>query len=448
MSYRSTISALCRLSLTVLLGACGAPDPEPSVPPNVIVVVVDTLRAENLGAYGHNRPTSPNFDRLAKESYLFEEARAQAPCTFPSANTILTGMAADRFLGQPEQRIGVPRKIPSLAERLRDLGYATVAVSASPIVRATPSDFNPRGGFGRGFDVFDERCEWHGGDCINRKTVGYLDILREPFFLYLHYLDPHDPFNPPQRWKRRFAGEGAGLPEWARQGDPKPVAQMLREDPDAVIDADTLAHLRNLYDEEIAFFDAQLGAMIATLRDRGLLDRSLLWVAADHGEEFLEHGRVKHCNFLFDTEIKTPLLLRLPGQTTGQRITGLTANIDIVPTVLDYLGIETTGQLDGRSLRPLVADGEPVNELVFSTWGALRSVFDGRFKLVFDLTNKRAQLFDLSADPGEQTDVADQYPDDLRRLQYALAEWLKKVGASATAGQAAEDHLRALGYIQ
>ncbi|MGD2115592.1 MAG: sulfatase, partial [Acidobacteriota bacterium] len=453
-------------AVALLLAACGAPDPG-SVPepgsgtrsrstagppprPNVIVLLVDTLRADGLGAYGYDRPTSPHLDALAEESFLFEQARAQAPCTFPSVNSFLTGLPPSRFSGQPEGRMGIPEDADSLAEILRRAGYATAAVSASPIVRKNPGQFNPHGGFDPGFDRFVDSCVWNPASVVNDHALAQLDALPEPFFLYLHYMDPHGPYRPPADWPKRFADAGFEGSDAVRRGDPRPLARTIAEalrageplEPGAV-PAAAVAHLRNLYDEEIAYFDSQLGRLLGELTARGLDGSTVLVLASDHGEEFFEHGRLKHCNTVFDTEIRTPLLLRLPPglePAPPRRIGANAANLDLVPTLLDYLRIEPPAELAGRSLRGAIADAEnPVSPSeqppVVAAWGGQRAATDGRYKLIVrpGAGGGSRRLYDLAADPGETRDLLagdrPELPADARRaarrLARAIEEWIR-----------------------
>lgn len=454
---------LAVLGLVLLAAACARTAPEPPRP-NVVLVLVDTLRADHLGTYGYARPTSPHLDALAAESFLFEQARAQAPCTFPSANSILTGRYPVRFLVQPEKRLGIPESIPSLAEILGGAGYATAAVSASPIVRKTATDQNPHGGFDRGFDRFDESCLWEDAKCVHRKAKALLDDLPEPFFLYLHYMDPHDPYRIPPDWPRRFVPaqeEGGGeVSPAAAAGDPNPIADAFYGEGDASLAtlAD-LARLRDLYDEEIAYIDAWLGRLVVDLRRRGLLDRSILVVLSDHGEEFFEHRHVKHCQTVFDTEIRTPLLVRLPPELAAgnpRRIRAQAANLDVVPTLLDYLWIETADLgLEGTSLRPLLerdpAGPAPSPPPVFAAWGGLRAVQDGPFKLVYWLRNGDTRLYHLERDPGETRNAVRAHPRETRRLLRALSRWRAQVEGEQgglAVDEAAVERLRALGYLQ
>jgi arylsulfatase A-like enzyme len=442
---------------------------------NVVVVMVDTLRAENLGLYGHQRDTSPHLDAFARANIWFDNARSQAPCTFPSANTVLTGRFTTEFLGRPASFMGIGPETPSLAQILSDEGYATVAISASPIVRKTPSNFNPSGGFDPGFALFDERCLWNHASCINDRAFETLSILREPFFLYLHYMDPHGPFQPPETWPRRFAGPDDAFPEHIRRGNPNPIANAIYKGAGGADEAWTMAqvdHLLDLYDEEIAYFDTQFQELLDRLEETGLAERTILFLVADHGEEFLEHDGIKHCHTLYDTEIKTPMVLALPpgapGGGAARAVSAPVANQSVVPTVLDLLGIDPTDHGVGGgegvpatgwapSLVPLLAGETDDNGLVYSAWGTRRGVFDGRHKLVYHLEGGRFEMFDLESDPDELDDLLEgvaegSEPEPFRTLKRALFQFLIDTESGAAAGAAAgkktEDALRALGYLQ
>jgi arylsulfatase A-like enzyme len=435
-------------------------------PHNVIFILVDTLRADHLPLYGYRRDTSPSLSALGRESVVFESARSQASCTFPSVNSLLTSRWPTVFLGQPGGAMGLPAGIPGLAELLQARGFHTAAVSASPIVRRSPGRFNPLGGFGRGFDTFQEDCVWRGADCVTDQALPHLDRDRRPLFLYLHYLDPHGPYAPtapPPSYHPRFALAHPGK-DFIRRGDPGPIARWLHDGAaDPGLGPGDLSFLVDLYDDKIAFFDAQLGRLLGRLRTSGLLDDSILVLAADHGEEFLEHGDIKHCRNLFDTTIRTPLLLRLPGGAP-RRIAAPVSNLDIVPTLLDLLGLSppvpgappapggpAAPAFAGRSLRPLLAN-RPLPGFQWSAQGALRGVADGRWKLVEDLGKQRFALYDLAADPGETRDVASERRAEAQRLHAALAAWLARtegLPVDERTRQAAEAarRLRSVGYL-
>ena len=425
---------------------------------NLIFILVDTLRADHLPLYGYGRATSPHLSALGRESVVFLDNRCQASCTFPSVNSLLTSRSAAAFLGQPGGAMGLPAGIPGLAELLRARGFHTHAVSASPIVRNSPGHFNPGGGFGRGFDSFQEDCVWKSADCVTDQALQHLPLDPRPLFLYLHYLDPHGPYAPPASYRHRFA-LGHPAKDFVRLGDPNPIANWLyKHQPDPGLTTADLHHLVDLYDDEISFFDSQLGRLLEGLRASGLLDDSIVVFAADHGEEFLEHGDVKHCHNLFDTTIRTPLLLHVPG-VRPRTVPEPVSNLDIVPTVLDLLGARDAppGQIsgpgfEGHSLRPALL-GQPLpRRYQMSAQGAMRSVADGRLKLVHDLGSGRFALYDLAADPGETHDVLAQRRRDVPRLRDALSAWLARTEGGPAAGsvrraEEAERRLRSVGYL-
>lgn len=419
---------------------------------NVVFILVDTLRADHLGLYGYPRPTSPTLDAVGREAVVLTDARSQAGCTFPSVNSILTAQPPARFLGQPDGAIGIPEGIATLPEILRAHGWATAAVSASAVVRKRPSASNLHGGFGRGFGLFSEDCVWKSAVCVNERAFAALDTLPRPFFLYLHYLEPHAPYAPPRFHRRRFA---RGWPEkrFIRRGDPNPIGRAIYAGaPDPQVTPADLRHLIDLYDEEIAFFDSQLALLLAALRERGLLDETVVVLASDHGEEFLEHGHIKHCRTVYEASIKVPLVLRVPGVAPARLALGA-ENQDIVPTLLDFLGVAPTELgFAGTSLRPGIESARRVREHQFSAQGAYRTAVGRRHKLVQDLASRRAWLFDLAADPGERRDLLAAERRASAPLSAALRAWMDATEAggagSLALAEEAERRLRAVGYIE
>lgn len=471
---RAPLLSLTLAALTagaaLLVAACSSGTAEPARPRNVIFILVDTLRADHLGIYGYERDTSPNVDAFARGAVLFRNARSQASCTFPSANSILTSRYPSAFLGQPNRSMGIPPSIPSLAEILRLHGYRTVAVSSSAVVRNTPSQHNPGGGYGRGFEVFREECVWKAARCVNRQALEEIRKHREqgdqekqgdggkPLFLYLHYLDPHGPYSPPAE-TRRFA---KGNPEksFIRNGNPNPIGDMLYNNgPDPGVTPADLQHLKDLYDDEIAYLDSELAELFGVLKQGGWLDDSIVVFASDHGEEFLEHGHIKHCRTVFDASVKTPLFFHIPG--VGARTVDLPVqNLDIVPTLLDYLGLPTGDlKLEGESLRPIVGTAgetteKPGDPHQYSLSGPYRSVADGRYKLIEDLAGSGFWLFDLQQDPGETRDILASERRTFHRLRGALGGWLARTEGPGQADESlrkareAEEKLRSLGYLE
>jgi len=454
--FRLRACLLVALAITTLACDRGniAP-PDAAEPLNVIIVVVDTLRADHVGTLGHDRSTTPFIDQFASSSVVFERARSQAACTFPSVNSLLTSRYPGVFIRQPKGQLGIPSGTTPIAEILRDRGYSTIAVSASHIVRATPTEYNPGGGFDRGFDTFVEACRWRHGNCLNNSVFAELEQIEEPFFLYLHYMEPHSPYRPPKNWKNRFAGSYEDH-DFIRNGDPNPIAEMLFDDgPELDITDRDVGHLVDLYDEEIRYFDGVFRRLVAQLERQDLLDRSILVLTSDHGEEFLEHGLIKHCRGIWDTVTHVPLILRIPGVEGGRRISSAVGNIDVVPTILDYLGAaDDNFGFEGESVRPLLEGRDTGPRYAFADQGRYRSVDDGRYHLILDGVTGSVQLFDVRSDPLEQRDLYRSDHPEANLLGTALNQWLENIGQRVRFDEALadakvkEEELRALGYIE
>ena len=443
-------AAAALLAGAALVAGAGCAEPERR-DWNVVVLLVDTLRADHLGAYGYPRDTSPALDAFAAANVLFADHRSQSPCTFPSVNSILTSRSPRLFTGREPGRFDIPAGVPALAEILKARDYATLAVSASPIVRATPSHLNEHGGYGRGFHVFLERCMGRRAACVHTDAFTYLPLLRRPFFLYLHYMDTHAPYQQPDFYEKRFFA-GADGKKWLREGDPKPLERLVAEGAADQIDPADVSILIDLYDDSIGFFDQQFALLLETLARENALDDTLIAVIADHGESFLEHGKLLHCRTLYEPEVRVPWLMRVPGVEGPVRVEGPTANLDVVPTILDLLGEDVAGyEFEGRSHRRAIERGEPVGEAtVFAEWGTLGSATDGRFKLVADRKAETVALYDLAADPGEERDLAAERTADVRRLASELEAWRRAAAQDGAEeeGESVEEQLKALGYLQ
>jgi len=441
----------------ILINAC-APVPElPSEPQNlrnVIIVLVDTLRADHMSTYGYERPTSPFIDEFAAGAVVFEHARSQSSCTFPSVNSLMTSRYPDVFARQGKNQFGIPAEYPAIAEVLDDLGYYTVAVSQSPVVRNTPSKHNPNGGYGRGFDRFVEGCVWRHGACLNNKIFKELKLVERPFFLYLHYMEPHAPYFHPPRHRLRFTGEYEGF-DFIRDGNPKPIGKMIYDDgPEYEITDRDIQHLADLYDDEIRYFDYVFRSLLEELEAQGLLEETMIVFASDHGEEFLEHGHISHCRGVWDTVTHVPLILKIPG-VDGGRIDTAVENLDIVPTILDYLALDSDGsEFEGRSLRPLIESRDAAIRYAFAEQTEYRSSDDGRFHLILDSDTDGFTLFDIENDPLEQHDLYDPAHPQFGPLRHALFGWLEqtsqrqRLDESTAADRAKEEELRALGYLE
>ena len=422
----------------------------------MIIVLVDTLRADHMSLYGYDRETTPFIDLLADDSVVFNRARSQSACTFPSVNSMLTSRYAFDFYREQSKGMGIPDQYPTLAQILRAHGYRTVAVSASPIVRDTPSKENPAGGFGAGFDVFDEKCLWNNAECVNGRTLKHMKKLEEPFFLYLHYMDPHGHYTPPESYTKQFAGPYEGH-DFIAAGDTGPIEDMLFADgPRVDITDRDIQHLIDLYDDEIRYFDGQLRNLFEPWKENGLIDRSLVVVTADHGEEFLEHNQVGHCRGVWDTLTRVPLIVRVPGKIEGaRRIDAPVQLVDVVPTLLDALGIASADlAAEGVSLSGVMRGEPQARQYAYTDQGRYRATDDGQWQLIFNGEASTATLFNVVSDPLAQRDLFSSSEAEVERLSSALNRWLKDTGqalnfdAALAAAKAKEEELRALGYLR
>ena len=269
---------------------------------NVILMVVDTLRADHLSSYGYSRTTSPNLDAFAAANLRFANVRSQAACTSPSVSSLLASKNPLTLLQQPSGHIGIPKDVPSLAQFLKLADYWTVAISASPIVRKTPSEANRFGEFDAGFDVFHEECFMSDARCVNDAALEALEVMTEPFFLYLHYMDVHGPYNAGPQFLDSLLDEVEQLPEKRKlTNDQIRRLGYLRELADFHTNParhERLSQYREYwearYDAGIRQVDFHVGNLRARLEDAGLWDDTLVIVTSDHGEELCEHDLWEH----------------------------------------------------------------------------------------------------------------------------------------------------------
>ncbi|HEX7186541.1 MAG TPA: sulfatase [Thermoanaerobaculia bacterium] len=442
------------LVLWAALAACLACRPAEERRPDVIVYLVDTLRADHLGCYGYPRATSPSIDAFAAESILFEDAVAQSAWTRPAVTSLLTGLDP-RSHGVQERLDGLPESFDTLPEILRREGYQTAAFVSSAVITA-------KFGFDQGFDVFRQRVketiepERPTSEWVNEEALRWLDRRRpdRPFFLFLHTLDPHMPYRPPEPHRRRLAPDAD--PRAGRLEQVVALRDGLR--PASARDRKEIAAL---YDAEIAGNDAAFGRLVADLRARSLFDPLLLVFVSDHGEEFFDHGGWEHGATLYQELVHIPLLLKLPrGAGAGRRIGDTARQVDVLPTVLDVLGGEIPERIQGRSLLPLLqaSPRRPVPAFSFLALDGRRieSAVVGNRKLIHTLAHDRrpagVELYDLVADPGERRNLAAADPAAVQGLSWLL-ERRARIGAPPQAPPVSldpelEEQLRALGYVR
>jgi arylsulfatase A-like enzyme len=410
-------------------------------------VVIDTLRWDHLGCYGYPRPTTPAIDRLAAGAVRYRRAYSQAPFTNASIGSLFTSRYPSQ-LGINGTLDTLPESELLASEVLRAAGFRTAAVVSHRLV-------SRRWGFAQGFQTFDESSigghEASTGVATADRALELLDRLAaagEPFFLWVHFFDPHynyieqtdaRPYEPPPYRGDLHSGT-----------DFREVLNRARE---GNLDEADLDYLRYLYDTEILHTDRQVGRILDRLELLGLAGRTVVALTADHGEEFLDHGALGHGDKVWDEAIRVPLVVRAPGlpPRVVEEPVGL---LDLFPTLLAHLGLVVPAGFEGRALDLAAGTGLPDRPLFAASWGSSkRSVVLGRLKLIHDARSERLMLFNLIADPAEERDVSTRRRRATRRLQNALREWDERTARSAEGLPPLEvdeeeaRELRTLGYL-
>jgi len=398
---------------------------------NIILFSLDTLRADRLSCYGHTRCVSPHLDRVAAQGALFTEFFGPHIPTYPGHTTLLTGrdLYAHQITGQSGTP-GLSPDIPTLAELLAARGYFTAA--ADTLGRW----------FRRGFERIETYSwdrshpkEWRKAEAVNVAALKVIDAAAaqdRPFFLFLHYWDPHTPYLPPAPFSRMFY-EGDEFDPANRSMEPvwafENFKWYFREWMPGVTD---IEFPKAQYDAEIAYMDACLAHVFTRLEELNLVNDTLLVITADHGEELDEHGCWFDHHGLYDTNIHIPLIMRLPGRIPANaRIPGFARMTDITPTILDYAGLlDPALRFDGVSLRPLMEGASPgvsrgtcdMLHLTENTWMKKRGLRTHEWKLIVALEPDihgfpMVELYHLTTDPAERTNLADARPDVVEELR-------------------------------
>jgi arylsulfatase A-like enzyme len=431
--------------------------------PHVLLVSLDTTRADHVSAYGYRRPTTPRLDALLPTSVRFEAAYAPMATTLPSHATLFTSLHP-RSHGVLKNGQTLGEGAETLAGALADAGWRTSGVVSSYVLHRR---FGPAQGFGDWEDHFGEKpCKmlgknWEGRDLDEAfcrrgsdtrdraiewlESNGYLSADRrpeEPFFLFVHLFDAHNPFVPPPEDAALFPVEG---------------------DAPSDLDREIAA-----YDGEIHYADARVGEILDRLSAAGILDDTLVVVFGDHGEGLMQHGWMNHGMTIYEEAVRVPLVVRWPGRIRGGRsIAAPVALVDLAPTLLDLLGIDgALPKRQGRSLAPALAGDAALDPLhpVFlqrrlyeveklrgvAVRGTKLAVRVGTLKYLEAPAEGTRELYDLSTDPGELVNLAASRVGDAKRLQTMLAEWLRRTPQANAGSVSSEDaeRLRALGYVQ
>jgi arylsulfatase A-like enzyme len=394
----------------------------PIHPPNVLLYVVDTLRADALGCYGNEIVDTPAIDRLASEGVLFEAAFSQSSWTRSSIASILTSAYPEAH-GALNRSDALSQDATLLSERLRDAEYHTAFIVTNPNVG---SSF----GFKQGFDTFDELYSRREpgyveaseivtpSDALVDHTIQWIESSRSPFFITVLAIDPHSPYEPPADFDR-YGGDYSGLADGTHRWiNRKRLSAVDRQ------------RIRSLYLAEVAFMDREFGRLVDHLRGMGILDQTIVVLTSDHGEALWEHGRRGHGTSLFDEQTKVPLVVRYPPRVTPSgRRDDIVESIDIGPTIFDLAGLPADPQLQGRSLF-----GEDRTTHAYSNLeiqgNSLKAVRSRRWKLIRNTETGSVTLYDLVSSDAEHFDVASSHPAVVEQLQAKLDRHVSTILAS------------------
>jgi len=422
--------------LAACAAACGGPRPVVSniqpVPRHIVLVTIDTLRADRLGCYGNHDVATPNIDRLAREGALMSQVTSHVPLTRPSHTTILTGLYPAQHNIRDNVSPSLGADVPTLAEQFERAGFETAGFVSSVVLSS-------QSGLARGFRTYSQKFAdeeendarflntiQRRGDVATGEAVDWIKGHgTNRTFVWLHLYDPHDPYEPPEPYASRYADRP--------------------------------------YDGEVAWSDELVGRLDRALADAGIRDDTLLVVTSDHGEGLGEHRESVHGFFVYQTTLHVPMIARGPGVRAGTRIDATTGLIDLFPTLLTAAGLPVPGEpkRPGRSLsrawkgEETLADepsfAESLTPLVHYGWSDLRSVRDGRWKYILA---PRSELYDLSRDVQELNNLEPSEPARARAMRSGLERQLRSEAAQprATGDPPAVspellEKLGALGYV-
>ena len=423
MFFLGRLVFLLTVSIVAVLSAFATPNP----PPNLVVITVDTLRADHVGCYGYQQVKTPNIDALAAEGSRFTHAFTPVPVTLPSHSSIFTGtypmlsgmhdFSANKL--NPQQ--------PTLASVLKEHGYTTGAVIGSAVL---DSRFGLNHGFDFYYDHFDfsrlqesnlEEME-RPGNVVADQTLEWLgQNYQKKFFLWMHLYDPHYPYHPPAPYDTEYA--------------------------------------THPYDGEIAFADSQVGRLLRFLKDKGVYQNTIIVLSGDHGESLGEHGEKTHGFFIYNATLHVPLIIRAPELKTVKLVEASTSLTDIMPTVLNLLKIDVPSQVQGQNLLPLLSgkDEQGPRSLYSETflprlhfnWSELRGVETQKYHFI---DAPKPELYDLSKDPGETNNLLAQKKAVAEEMRAKLTALIREYSAGPEMAEktgldpALMERLKSLGY--
>jgi choline-sulfatase len=399
----------------------------PASAPNVVVITIDTLRADHVGCYGDKDIKTPNIDALAQEGVRFERAFTPVPVTLPAHSALFTGTYPLRSGMHDFADNKLSPSQPTLASVLKENGYATGAVIGSAVL-------DSRFGLNHGFDFYYDHFDFsrlqesnldemeRSGDAVADQAIDWLDKNdQKKFFLWMHLYDPHYPYRPPS-----------------------PYSEQYKDRP---------------YDGEIAFADSQVGRLIRELKERGVYQNTVIILTGDHGESLGEHGEKTHGFFIYNSTLHIPVIIRVPGESSARTVSDLVSLPDLMPTVLAFLKIDAPSDVQGRSLLPLMTskDKEAARTLYAETflprlhfnWSELRGSETENYHFI---DAPKPELYDLKKDPAETNNLYPEKKAVAEEMRNKLATLIQQYSSGQELAQktgldpALMERLKSLGY--
>lgn len=448
----------------------GWPSPTLATSPNILFVVIDTLRQDHVGCYGYPRETTPTLDRLAASGVRCEQLIAESSWTKPSMATLFTGVPSSVHRATTPQGV-MNTNLPTLAVCLSDAGYQTAGITANPV---TKRDY----GFANGFDFYDdytialgaeldlfgdgekESSVYHEvtGSEVSRLAMMWLQERRDPerpFFLHLLYFDPHDSYAPPPHYRDLFVD-----PDYDGAQDGGNILLLRGKD----VPQHERQHLIDLYDGEIRYTDDQIGKLLAFLDRAGLREETIVIVLSDHGEEFWDHGSVQHGHTLYEELVRVPCIVSGPGIATNRVLAQQFSHLDVMPTVLEFAGISVPKSCEGTSVASVFrgeSDRWPDRPAFMETGHGNTALYGFRTpicKIIHSRQGDTRYAYELVTDPREQTRVTEAVQRRLVDADATLREWSGRLHRAAGDVPGSQTtpvvdpkrlaELRALGYLQ
>ena len=424
----------------------------PPRPPNLIIITVDTLRQDHLGCYGSDTKTTA-LDKLAAEGFRFRDSITVAPTTLPSHTSLFTGLYPARHGVRLNGKFQVPAEVQTLAEVLRAHDYQTAAFVGSAVLSkhyALDQGFQTYND-DVGSDVNSAQAQRRGAD-VSLAAIDWLEGVKVPFFLWVHYFDPHGPYDPPPPYDSDYY---KGDPRNSKHTSMDGISVVYYQNLDGITD---IRYPLAQYKGEVTYTDNAIGQLLEAADRRGLRDNTLVLMTADHGESlgennyYFDHGETLH-----DTSMRVPLIIRAPWLEGTRVVEGPVSLVDVYPTVLDILDIEVPEGIQGQSVADYLVEGRvPDRELFMETMlptiserSAIFGIQTEHWKLI--LRKNRVKLFHRLSDPGEQKNIAEQNALVRNWLVDLVQGYFRTKSLKAERFKPSPEHieqLRALGYIQ